>query len=132
LVKQLTSLAIHFDSGSPQIAASEAPTITELKTALHELDQLAQQAGKTVSIEVIGGTDERGSESLNLILAMGRAQRVLSALGGKEAGAVTTLIAGVEPPRHLPKSVRPSEDASRRHVTFAVHVSDTTTGRERR
>ena len=124
LVKSLASAKVLFDSGSSSIGPTEEAKIAEFKSTLRDLDQMAQQAGKLILIDIIGSTDERGPESMNLILGMNRAHAVLAALGGKEPGPATRLKTGVEPPQLTASARRIPNDPIHRHVTFSIAVKE--------
>ena len=124
LVKSLSSKSILFDSGSSSIGQTEEAKVAEIRSALLDLDQLAQQAGKLIVVDVIGSTDERGPESMNLILGMARARAVLAAIGGNTPGPATKLKTGVEPPQLIASARQTPDDRTGRRVSFLITVND--------
>jgi len=132
LVKNLTSTRILFESGSSSIAKAEETSIEAVKSSLKDLDQLAQEGGKLIVVDIIGSTDERGPESMNLILGMARAHAVLAAIGEKAAGPATKFKTGVEHPQLAASAQRKSNDSTSRGVTFHVTVKDAPRDRESR
>jgi hypothetical protein len=132
LVKSLASTRVLFDTGSSKISPSEEAKIAEFKSTLRDLDQMAQQAGKHILINIIGSADEGGPESMKLILGMNRAHAVLAALGGHEPGLATRLKTGVEPPRLIAPARRNPNDPALRHVAFSITVKDVGQDKEQR
>ena len=120
LVKKLTSIKVVFESGSSRVGTSESAKIDTVKSIIGDLNELAQQEGKTLSIDVIGSADGQGPESMNLLLGMARAQSVVAAIGESDLDSATELRAGVAPPRSAISSRRSPDDPPIRHVAFSV------------
>jgi outer membrane protein OmpA-like peptidoglycan-associated protein len=80
LARELDARAVFFKPASAELEPTEQAALAALAPRLRELSELAQQAGGALRIDVIGYTDETGTDTLNQRLGLQRAGRVVDAL----------------------------------------------------
>ena len=114
---ELERQAFYFSTGLSRITPEQLNGIGNAAARMRELFRQADASGQTVSIEVLGHTDDSGSEQSNSMLAQARADQVVTALAadGVPSGRLTARSAG--------KAESGASDADRavhRAVTFRV------------
>ena len=80
--RQLEQRAILFAIGSVEITPDQREELSRASAEIHMLEMLSQTLGSQIRVEVWGHADQSGSPALNGRLIAGRAEQVLSALGG--------------------------------------------------
>ncbi len=112
-----------FDAGSASLRPGEDATLAAVVAAYSELRQVAAAQGWTAGLELVGRTDESGSEELNQALAGARARAVreaLLALGTEASGLAERAIGTAEP---LPAGDERSAAEVNRSVSFTVQLA---------
>lgn len=85
--RALEGMEVHFDPGSSEIQGDQRATVEGAARAAEQVFALAQAAGMTARIDVIGHADPSGSAAMNEELAWSRAERVADELAARGAPA---------------------------------------------
>ena len=89
-IETLQSIQIDFEKGDTAAELDDA-LITDLAAQIMQLNAVAiEETGRPINIDIVGYTDETGSEQLNQRVGLERARSVRTALVG--AGATSTLL----------------------------------------
>jgi len=111
---------ILFDEGQMQIASGQEQKLQNIVEEISKLYDAAPLHNKDVNIQVIGHTNNRGSEEKNLLLSQARAYAVLSIL--KERGLNKNGIVAIGVGAKQPFSS--TKEEINRSVTFKVFLTD--------
>ena len=112
--------SLHFRSDSFEIPTEELSLVTSIAAQVTSLLNAAARAGKSLRLEVVGHTDDSGTELKNGPLSQERAQQVLTAL--TEAGVPGERLSarGVATAEPLRKGSSVRDKAFNRSVSFRV------------
>jgi outer membrane protein OmpA-like peptidoglycan-associated protein len=112
----LASRRVLFEVGSAALDDAARREVAAALATIGELDRIASAAGYRAIVELVGRTDEAGTQTANLELSMARAHAVREALvaaglsggralGVRGAGSDEPIGAGAEPEARLNRSV---------------------------
>ncbi|MBV9209247.1 MAG: OmpA family protein [Acidobacteria bacterium] len=122
--KQIEDRVIRFVLDTTELAAGQPAELQALSADIKKLKGLALAAGKSVRVEIIGHTDQLGTEETNLLLSRDRAEVVrlrLAALLGDETNLSATG-AGISSPVREERTEEDKE--ANRSVTVRVTLAD--------
>ncbi len=124
LVRKVEAYHFDFEAGSASLSVEPGSALQTLLQELHKSDELAQQLGNQIRVEIHGNTSDEGSTEMNRRLALARAQGILSALNVEPFQAIDFLpVAGsVEPP--VIGKTQDTKPLRARRVSFQVRVID--------
>ncbi|MFB3829292.1 MAG: OmpA family protein [Bryobacteraceae bacterium] len=120
LRSRLERQVIHFETGKSVLLPAAVESVRVVAGLAGGLMRTAAAAGKNVRIEIVGHTDEVGSEERNSQLGMDRATAVNAALAalGVDASVLSVRSAGSTEP--LPAADARSRRAENRSASFRV------------
>jgi OOP family OmpA-OmpF porin len=126
LIEQIDLISFLFDSGSSTLSEQAQEKLGPLRTLLEDLQNLAQSSGQHIVVEAIGGADETGPETMNLLLATARAHTVIAALGGPSFGSHLTFTTGIETMSTVSRSraLTPHTRKLLRRTSFFTSIKD--------
>jgi OOP family OmpA-OmpF porin len=107
-----------------EIAPGQQNTIQELVANTKRLCNLAQVLGKNARIEIVGHTDNTGSEETNMKLSRERAHNVLSILTSRGLKKKNFTAIGVGSKEPLCEEATEMDRESNRRVDFKVTLTD--------
>ena len=117
---ELAGARILFDDGSAAIRADQRAALDGVADELKSLEQLAQQMGAQLSVEVVGHTDSTGPDAVNQRLSQYRAARVVQSLTRAGLDASIFLVRSVGSSQPLAGEGSEAERQINRCVTFQV------------
>ncbi|WP_045056890.1 OmpA family protein [Aliterella atlantica] len=115
---------IKFDEGDTQIASNQEQIIHTLVREINKLYDAAPLHNKNVNIQVIGHTNNSGSEKENLLLSQTRAYAVLDILKSQGLNNLEIAAIGVGAKQPLPTTDDREREEINRSVTFKVFLTD--------
>jgi flagellar motor protein MotB len=120
LKEELERRAFRFATGSAAIPPEQRFLLDDVAAQILSLIRAASALGKTIQIEVHGNHDPAGTEELNFILALARAENVQAAL--TSLGVPSARLAAVteERGRETCSAVKEEERLSCRSASFRV------------
>jgi OOP family OmpA-OmpF porin len=107
-----------------QLAQGQSDELEKLSADLKELSRLAPAAGKSVRVEVIGHTDQLGTEETNLQLSRERAEQVRSVIAAKLNDAADIKAIGVGAREPLREERTEEDKPFNRSVTVKITLTD--------
>ena len=119
LQKEIESLSVHYVVNENKLLPGQEEVIATLAKSLIQLDELAQQTNRAITVRIIGHTDSSGTKENNQALSQGRATQAKAQLEAR-AGLLkkTRLVTeGVKDQQ----AAASSAEANRR-VTFKVEM----------
>lgn len=122
--EKIESQIVRFDEGDTQIAPNQKQNIQNLVQEITKLYDAAPLHNKIVNIQVIGHTNNSGSEEKNLLLSQSRAYTVLNVL--KSQGLNNHEIAAIGVGAKQPLAARGDlgQDEINCSVSFKVFITD--------
>jgi OOP family OmpA-OmpF porin len=123
LRKEIEARSISFDLASIELRPRDAGRIEELSRDLSRLAKAAEEAGRTLRVEVIGRGDSTGTEEVNRTISRLRAQRVASALAVGDARGVLFVPRGVGSSEPLRREVTDEDREINRSVTLSIVIA---------
>jgi OOP family OmpA-OmpF porin len=122
--QRIEKQVLHFAFATSELVADQDAALRDLAADIRQLDHLAAEAGKAVSIEIAGHTDKSGSEASRLRLSQDRAHQIERALmaQGINQARLTTVGLGDKAP--LREELTEQDKAFNRSVSFKVMLTD--------
>jgi outer membrane protein OmpA-like peptidoglycan-associated protein len=121
--KQIERRGIRFEIGHSEPAPNQDETLRGLGIEARQLIGAAQSANVGVVIDVIGHTDNSGSEETNMKVGQRRAETVLKALVSNGLEAMNLVAIGVSTKEPLSNELTEKGRALNRSVTFRVRLT---------
>lgn len=124
---RIENQVLYFASGGTQLLPTEN---TDLQTVVGQIRQLIDTAllfNKDVRVEIIGHTDDNGSQERNLRLSQARANAILSLFVSQGLKANNLTTRGVGAQELLQAAPNQNQDLNRR-VSFKVFLTDAPKG----
>jgi OmpA family len=121
--KQIERRGIRFEIGHSEPAPNQDGTFRGLGLEARQLIGAAQSANVGVVIDVIGHTDNSGSEETNMKVGQRRAETVLKALVSNGLEAMNLVAIGVSTKEPLSNELTEKGRALNRSVTFRVRLT---------
>ncbi|HEX8775408.1 MAG TPA: OmpA family protein [Pyrinomonadaceae bacterium] len=115
---------ILFVLDTTELAQGQSDDLEKLGADLRELLRLAPYAEKSVRVEVVGHTDQLGTEETNLLLSRERAEQVRSLLAAKLGNAVELTATGVGASAPLREERTEEDRPFNRSVTLKITLTD--------
>lgn len=113
--------SLYFVVETTRLIPGQEKILENLSAEIKELYRLAQLAGRTAHIKIIGHTSPEGARETNLKLGQERAEetlRILVSKGGFERG--NFIVVGVAPKKFLDRGFTPRNRRLDRRVSFEV------------
>ena len=121
--KKIERQAIFFKIGGNEFAPGQNAAVSDLVEDIKQLFSLAKIFDKRPQLEIIGHSDNRGTEELNIQISRERAKTFLSLLNSKGIAAANIIAKGVGTKEPLREEISEQDRAYNRSVTFKVHDS---------
>jgi outer membrane protein OmpA-like peptidoglycan-associated protein len=123
---QIEKRVLKFVYDTPELVGGQAEALDALRSDISKLAELAPVAGKSVIVEIVGHTDQLGSEEKNLQLSRERAEQIRNALAERLAGVNGVRLSAVGVGTKEPvREERTDEDKEQnRSVTVKVRLSE--------
>jgi outer membrane protein OmpA-like peptidoglycan-associated protein len=115
---------ILFVLDTTELAQGQSDDLEKLSADLRELLRLAPYAEKSLRVEVVGHTDQLGTEETNLLLSRERAEQVRSLLAAKLGDAVELTARGVGASAPLREERTEEDRPYNRSVTLKITLMD--------
>jgi len=128
LIERIERQVFLFELGQSQILSVQEANLDDVARSITELDGKAQALGRKMYVEVIGQTDEVGSEEANMRISRGRAERVLSALIARGVATRNISATGIGSEGYTLAERQDRGGAYNRRVTFKVTLSSAKEG----
>jgi OOP family OmpA-OmpF porin len=125
LKERLEALTVRFPKGRSSIEAGQEATLVALDGLLNELNATLAALGRQAQVELVGHTDEDGSDALNSPLSQARAQAVLKSVRGSARDALDMSAIGVGTSSPIATGNTEIEKAQNRCVSFRVRLLET-------
>ncbi|HMS84422.1 MAG TPA: hypothetical protein PKD12_12285 [Nitrospira sp.] len=124
LVQEIEASYLDFEVGSASLTAEPGAVLQVLLQTLHKCDELAQQLGNRIQVEIHGNTSDEGSAELNRRLALARARGIMSILNVEQLTTINfrAVAAPVDP--SATTGARGTKSLRTRQVSFHVTVND--------
>ncbi len=122
--EQIEKQVLLFGEGSTKLEPSQNNTLQNLAKEIKKIFNYAQLYNKNVHIEIIGHTDEGGSEETNTIVSQARADAVLSTLVSKGIKKTNLSAVGVGTKKPLRDEITVEDKKINRSVSFKVILTD--------
>jgi OOP family OmpA-OmpF porin len=124
LTQKIEAIAILFPKGQGDPAPEQIARITTATTLMSLLGDALRVHGQTARIEILGHTDNDGSDVENAPLAQARADSVVRLLSASMPDEVALEAHGVGSAAPLTAGITEAEKAMNRRVSMLVMVSD--------
>jgi OOP family OmpA-OmpF porin len=121
--KKIESQVIFFKIGGKDFAPGQNAAINDLVESIRQLLSLAKIFDRRPQLEIIGHSDNRGTEELNIQISRERAKTFRLLLDSKGIAAETIIAKGVGTKEPLREEISEQDRAYNRSVTFKVHDS---------
>ncbi len=127
-VKQrLEAISILFPKGQSRLAVGQTDTLTAVRTALIDLNDVLRARGVRARVDVVGHTDTDGTDSANGPLSQARASRVLEIIRPVLFDMIAFTARGVGSAEPLTAGITEPDKQRNRRVSFVV-VADSPAG----
>lgn len=120
--RRLSTERLLFLPGVSSLSPDQEPAIRRLSEQLDHLNELAQLAGKRVTVEIIGQTDVVGRLTRNRTLSALRAQTVLKSLRPEALPMITFHATGIGPGSESGQGTAAEAEPNDRRVSFHITV----------
>ncbi|MBV6468984.1 hypothetical protein FBQ96_02370 [Nitrospirales bacterium NOB] len=120
--RRLSTERLLFLPGVSSLSPDQEPAIRRLSEQLDRLNELAQLAGKRVTVEIIGQTDVVGRLTRNRTLSALRAQTVLKSLRPEALPMITFHATGIGPGSESGQGTAAEAEPNDRRVSFHITV----------
>lgn len=121
---QIEKTVLYFEEGTTKFKLGQTNKLETLVKELKELSEAAPFHNKDVHIQIIGHTNERGSQEKNMSLSQSRAYAVLSSLVTKGIKTTALTAVGVGTQEPLFNEFKQKDKELNRSVTFKVFLTD--------
>ena len=119
--KKIESQVIFFKPGGNELAPDQNATVNDLVEDLKQLFSLAKIFDRRPQLEIIGHSDNRGNEELNIQIRRERARAFRLLLVSKGIAADNIIAKGAETKKPLREENSEQDRAYNRSLTFKVH-----------
>ncbi|NNG15153.1 MAG: hypothetical protein HKM89_01645 [Gemmatimonadales bacterium] len=119
LVADIQRLTLLFPVGSD--VPNRTEVIEDVASRLRALDAEARARGQTVTVDVLGSTDDQGDSLFNVRLAMARAERIRALLLATGVGEAEVRVSGPAPAE--PTDFSATARAESRRVSFSIFLN---------
>ena len=122
LARDVGGVSLVFPKGSAELQPGQSQAIGQLRASLESLLTGARLVQARLMLQVVGHTDNDGSEQQNLPLSSARAEAVRDVLGPAVLGGMEVLTRGVGSDDPALPGASETEKARNRRVSFHVDV----------
>lgn len=120
--ERLGLLVLRFDPGSAELPPREQAAFDSAVAEVQEIAKVASAAGVRARVEVVGHTDDTGSERTNVRLSRARAEWVLAAIEARGVRGLDLALVGAATNEPLRAERNEEDRALNRSVTFRVII----------
>lgn len=122
--KQIEEKIFFFVEGSAELSSGETTKLLNLTLSIRNFLNIAQYLDKNVQIQIIGHTNNTGTEQTNMLLSQARAEKILSYLKSQGINTKQLQAIGVGSQQPLELKIKPeSQNVSSRRVSFKVFLA---------
>jgi OOP family OmpA-OmpF porin len=124
LKEQLEALTILFRRGQAHMVPGQDETLRRIRDLLRDLDETARIRGRRARVDVIGHTDEDGTEATNARLSQNRADTARDLIGPSRFESLEFTTRGVGSVSPATRGGTEQEKQRNRRASFSVLLSD--------
>ncbi|WP_392530729.1 OmpA family protein [Nostoc sp. C117] len=123
--KQIEQKILFFSEGTTEFIPGEVTKLPNLAISIRQFLDIANYLGKNVQIQIIGHTNNTGTEQKNIILSQARAEKILSYLKSQEINPNQLKAIGVSYSQPFQLEVTSeSKNIRSRRVSFKVFITN--------
>ncbi len=126
--ENIENQVLNFEEGSSELGLNQGAKLEALFGEIQKLRNLVQVVGADLDIQIIGHTDESGTEELNSILSKQRADNIRALLISKGIGPGYLSAMGVGANEPLTAKLTEQNGGLNRRVSFHVVITEALSG----
>ncbi|MFN6468130.1 MAG: OmpA family protein [Nostoc sp. SerVER01] len=123
--KQIEQKILFFVEGTVELNSGEVSKLPNLTRSIRNFLNIAKYLDKDVQIQIIGHTNNTGTEQTNMLLSQARAEKILSYLKSQGINTKQLQIIGLSSNQPFQPQLTPeSQNVSSRRVSFRVSLAN--------